>query len=53
MEVLYYAKGVAETWDVRSWSVAGRTIFRTWSLFINICPMGFEISKITAGMVSD
>ena len=53
MEVLYNAKGVAEPWNVRPWSVASRTIFRTWSLFINIRPMGFEISKITAGMVSD
>ena len=53
MKVLYNAKGVAEPWNVRPWSVASRTIFRTWSLFVNIRPMGFEISKITAGMVSD
>ena len=53
MKVLYNAKGVAEPWNVRPGSVASRRIFRTWSLFINVRPMGFEISKITAGMVSD
>ena len=42
MEVLYNAKGAAEPWRLRSWSVASRTIFRTWSLFINIWSMGFE-----------
>jgi len=51
MKVLYNAKGVTEPWDVSPGCVASRTIFRTWSLFINICPMVFEKSKITTGMV--
>jgi len=44
---------VTEPWDVRPGCVASRAVFRTWSLFINICPMVFEISKIAARMVSD